>query len=690
MDKAILELSDKLRHPSDINTKLESIQKNSRESSELYDRNFNSKLSTCYDVINDISEGIANLNIEITDFKETKKKNFSILKDFAYLIKDYKTVKLICHAHQSFIKIKQFIENMKTIEDDCKDEDIETYHNNIYSKEEFMCELELYNYNLSAEEFSRIDSFINSIKRQSLEFTTLILELIEDFMTNHEHLSVISEIIEKEEKRDLLTTKAQEGDRNKDPELHEISKMYPRYLTRICKKLEYKAKVVLKATIKQKFKALEEKHLIINKLGFVLDDLDFIYKKINLGFFSFNDFLIEYHNNLKNLIERNIETLDAGEILALVEFKTDYYNTIEAKYNKVAESLGPKIVENESDLLEKYSITASAKLKEWIDNIAQMEVEKFQTRDSELNRDEENKLISPGFINLLQIIKVQLEPIAFNKKVFTFITNTVKQHCETFKNKIMDEVEKDFIPSCQNKSKPGFEDYCIMFGNSGLKLTQYITSLPQCQNEEVRDLGNIFMSILKTCNCYLSEFIIYTCNPVIKQIFTKEWIKENTTKVLAMTIEDFLQDYYNTMCSFSFVTFVYELCNCLSEAYIKRLRSKDIELSTRSSEAMQRDYDCLFDIFTLYAKKDDVKDSLGPFLKIIPLLKANNEEMFVIELKAIKLINSTIDSSFVKNIIKKRIDLDDEVKTQLILSAKEVLNETKQKKKNLVSKFLKK
>jgi exocyst complex component 3 len=686
MDKAVFELSEKLRHPSDLRAKLESIELSSKDSYEIHEHSFNKKLNGSYSKINKISEDIANLSINIDSFNSTQKNSVDILKDFSFLIKDYKVVKEICRAHQNFAKIKLFLDSLNNIDEDCRDEDIEKYHNNIFEKEEFMCELQQFNYDLSKDDIAYIDSCINSIKRNALCMNALLMEIADDYMPNAEIFDKINRIVEKEEKRDMLTIQSQEGEKNLDPMMAEITKMYPRYLTREVKGLKKKLIKVLKSSIANKFK--QHGRLVISNLDFVISDLEYIFDKIKIEFFDFNCFLKEYHKNLKRCIDENVDQFDAGEILALIEFKSTYYNTIEAKFNKVSESLGPKLIASESELLEKYSKTASAKLKEWIDNIATMEIDKFNSRDQELNFDEDRKLISPGFINLLQIIKLQLEPISFNKKIFLYITNTVRQHCEIFKEKIANELEKDFLPSCQNKSKAGYEDYCIMFGNSGLKLTQYIVSLPECQSAEVRDLGNIFTAILKSCNYYLSEFVIYTCNPAIQEIFTTEWYENETSKVLLITLEDFLQDYHETMCDFSFVTFIYELCNCLVLAYVKRLSSKKIKLNSKSGAYLKRDYEKLVSLFTLYVKEADVAEALDPLLRMVPLLESSNEELFMVELKSLKISNPNIDRSMIQNIINKRSNMDESCKNNLLGKLNEVFSEEPKKQKSFFSSLL--
>lgn len=691
MDKAIFELSEKLRHPSDIRTKLRSIEEDTREKYEAHETKFKTKLMSGYSRISRMSDHIGDLNKKLSDFNISKNKSTALLKDFTILIKDYRTVKTICEAHQNFNKIKDFMENLKNIDSNVKDDDIETYHTNVFEKEEFACELELYNYDLEKDDFSRVELSINKIKKISLEFTIILVEIISEFIENHEILKKINKIILKEETRDQLTKKAHVGEKGKDPELHQISKMYPKYITRQPKGLRLKLVNALRSAIREKFSTINTEEVFINRLGFVLSDLNCIYRNIDLDFFSFDDFLNEYHRNLKDLIDKTVNRLDAGEILSLIEFKTEYYNTIEARYNKVGEALGGgRLLENESELLEKYSRTASSKLKSWIENITAIELEKFHSRDVELSRDEENKLISSGFISLLQIVKAQLEPISFNKQVFLHITGTVKIHCEAFKNAILLEVEKDFRLACQCKSKPGFEDYCIMFGNSGLKLTQYITSLPQCQSPEVRELGNIFIDILKSCNYYLAEFVMFTCNPAIKKIFTDEWYNADSTRVLIVTIEDFLQDYSKMMSSFSFTTFIMEVCRAVCASLIKRCKSREIQLNDRTGGVLKNDYESLKGLFTEYAKEEDVNEALEPMLKLVPLFESSNEELIVLELKSQKLSNPQISSGIIKNIFSRRDNLDETMKMRLLDAIKEVFGKesTRKKGKNFISKFL--
>ncbi|EQB61717.1 exocyst complex subunit sec6 [Vairimorpha apis BRL 01] len=467
-----------------------------------------------------------------------------------------------------------------------------------------MFDLEFYNHDLNREDSIEVSKSINHIKKEILNFNCILLTITEDFMENFDQFPKITKIIEKEEKRDELTELAKEGETSTKLIPNEIYILYKKYIKRINK--------ILKKNEKS-------------------------------------------------------SSLDAGEILAVIEFVGEYYENVEGIFKKISDSLGSRLLENEDQLLDKYTITAENKLKEWISNITKIEISKFFLRNEEISKDEEDKLISPGFVSLLQIIKMQLEPISFNKKIFAHITSTIIKFCNIFKDELVNAMEKDFKPSVQMKSKPGYEDFCIMFGNSGLKLTKYITSLPQCQSPEVRELGNTFISILRSSNFYLSNFILETCKPVLKDLFTNKWYDEDICKTLVITLKDFLQDYKATMSDYSFITFIHELSTSLACKYLIQLGNKDAKILDFCTVKLKQDFLKIKKALELFGEKEDILNSLQPILKIIPLIDCKSSDLFVEEVKSLKYVYPDIKRKFIKNIINKRRDLSEDEKNNLFL-----------------------
>ncbi|KAG0442690.1 hypothetical protein DMUE_0086 [Dictyocoela muelleri] len=368
----------------------------------------------------------------------------------------------------------------------------------------------------------------------------------------------------------------------------------------------------------------------------------------------------------------------------------------------ISEVLNKPLIDKEKEYIEKYIFKISEKLTEWIESITNSEIEKFLIREMKPDEDENKKYISSGFINLLQIIKEQLEPINFDKNIFKLVTTKIIILAENFRNQINRAMEKDLKPSYQLKSKPGYEEYTIMVGNSGLKLAQYANSLPECQNIEVKALGNIFVDILKKSNQCLKIFILKTCQPITDQIFTDHWyfndfnrnnnnryennnqinnnqinnnqINNNTSSLIkrfAVTIDDFLNDYYISMSEYSFLTFLFELSAEISSLYIYQISRKRAKIKITCRSCLERDFKMLSNIFKKYGDNEILKN-LNLIRRIGPLVESKSLDLFLNDLKIFRIEFPDLKKDFVKNLIKKRVDLDDDEKRNWIDGVKKV------------------
>jgi len=687
MQKAIENLSQTLRHPSDLHAKLDTVQRNSKEKYEIHNQNLIAMMSRCYTSIFDTSKSISELDQHFQMFVECKDKNADVLRGFFSLVKEYKSVKMICLAHSNLGKVIEVSEKLKSIDNPVESEDIMVYHKNVYDAEDFGCLLEMYKSDVSHDDYIEVSKALNTIEKNSLDFTAKVLEACEGFIENYEIIGKLQKIIEKEEARDELTRKVQAGEGSEDLVLKELNRMYRMYLTRNPKMLKSRVMKAIGVSVKNKFDKLRNEEIFVNKMDFILDDLVFVDENMNFNFYAFDEILVMYHSNLKLFLDDVANRLDAGEILAIIEYTGNYHNTIESKFNRIPDALGKRLIENENELLEKYSKVAQEKLREWIINITKLEVEKFYARSEDLPRDEDDKLISPGFISLLQIIRMQLEPIGFNKRIFAHITKTVTKYCEIFKANLIDAMDKDFEPSCEMNSKVGYEDFCIMFGNSGLRVAQYITSLPAYHNDEIKELCDIFIDILKASNTYLSEFIIYSCQPAIDKIFTNEWYDSHATKVMMLTLQDFLNDYKNTMSEYSFITFIHELSTSIVLAYMKQLGRKRAIITESCNRMLRYDHKKLLDLLGGYGDREDVKAALEPLLKIIPLIETRNDDLFIVEVKSLKFTYPDISKNFIRTVIKKRDDLSDEQKRKFGDRLKECFTDVISKEKTIFSRL---
>lgn len=690
MEKAIFELNDKLKHPSDVENKLDSILDRYRSKNNKEVDNLHSACNTYIHGIKDTFTTLKDIKEVMLQLKAHKEDCTKILSGSKYILNEYKTIKEISIAHENFCKIQRFIENLNKTDEDLDDKDIEEQARIVFENDEFACDLKQYNYEMSSEESIIVERKLNSIKKASVEFTSCVMHIFSDYVQNIHIFQKMNQIIDKEEERDNIIRKVKEGENSDDPVKRQYFISYSKYINSEPKDLKKKVVNVIKSSIKAKFNAARDKRDVFENLSFIFDDLNELCTGNTISFFSFEDFCIEYHSSLKWFIENKLRNIEPEDILGIIEFKAYYYDRFQKDFKKIPESLGPRLIENEGELLTKYSNIASSKLKTWIDNISMIEIQKFTSRDPEINRDEEGKLVSSGFINLLQIIKAQLEPISFNKKIFLVLTNIIKDNCVVFKEKIQSALQSELKNVLENKKLHGFEDYCIMFGNSGLRLTRYISSLPFFQSDEVRNLQQIFLGILKDSNSILCEYIIDTCKPALSKIFTSEWKKNKKKDVFIITLDDFLQDYSKTMSEYTFSTFVCELCTKIYNFYKKSLVSSKISLDMHISKALKDDFENIVGVLKKYLGREKFESFLAPMLKFCPLMDTTNGELFVYELKSMILSDTDIKQSFIESFISMRKDMDDDEKNIVLSKLPEIFSMRKTKKKTLISKFLSK
>lgn len=392
---------------------------------------------------------------------------------------------------------------------------------------------------------------------------------------------------------------------------------------------------------------------------------------------------------MKNFFDQKLQEKKPEDILGLIEFKSFYYFSIQKDFDRIPESLGPSLIDNEPDLLQQYTEITSIKLKAWIDNISSSEIQKFISRDPEMDRDEHNKLVSTGFINLLQLVKAQLEPISFNERMFLFLTDVIKEKCKVFEENINSALKNEFKAVLEGKRLHGFEDYCIIFGNSGLRLTQYVSSLPFFHSDEVRELQQTFLGILKSSNNVLSDYIIHTCKPAFSTIFTEKW-KGKQQEVVLVTLEDFLEDYCLSMTEYMLTTFICELSTKICETYIKELSTSETPLNIKVAEQIKVDVARFIELFKKYTVENEFVEFISRILKFSQLIEIVSGDLFIVQVKMLIMSSSDVSKSFVENIISRMADMDQNEKDFVLAALPELFAKKKAKKKTLMSRLLNK
>lgn len=687
---SLQELAKMLKTIDDLDTKLPAIVNDpdldARESA--YCR----KIESVTSKILDIQKNFESTQADLSGSKALIARITRAERNFMDLISNYHQIKKLSTTFFNMKKTRRYADKIAV-------RDIE---GDIIKWDEFRWKLMYYSADLSEEKYLMIQPLINDVEKRYLEWEIQVLKVGENFFTlddygeeyfNREN---VLDMVLYEEKKDLEALRAKRGrdggnttvekeyfalgstkflvdtDAIAGNEMIKSSLEYDRAFYNTNKSLCARPVRKLKLRfLKNVYKAITQRE-IYDAVG----DLELLFKTEAFDTKNENSIFVFYHMFIKSKI--NLGALEAGDILNLLSFKKSYNTLLQAHAMTMKDDIF-----DEERFIDRYLSVLQNKIALWISSITNLEVDMLKTRSKAPPLDESNLFISTNFINLLKIIKEQLEPVTFDERIFKGVSKFVLDGVTDFKNAIILTLENEYKSAISLSSTPGYEEYAIMIANSGLKLTQYIANIPQCQNVEISELGEIFISIVKSSNQFLIKFVLTTLKPAIKELFTERYYTDKDLKQITATLKDFLEDYRECMNEYVFVTFVNDLAAEFSVAYFNQLIKKKSLVYQSLCDNIENDEDVINRLFDAYLNEDVVNLTV-----LNPLLVTRSVDTFVAETKNV-LYTYEFKKDFIKSLIKKRSDLDaNEIKelTDAVNSVY-VSDEGRKKKKSMFKMF---
>ncbi|RVD91706.1 exocyst complex subunit SEC6 [Tubulinosema ratisbonensis] len=339
-----------------------------------------------------------------------------------------------------------------------------------------------------------------------------------------------------------------------------------------------------------------------------------------------------YFDNLKESVRNKVKETDISKLLSLFEFEYELKLINDSNFIYL-----PNLLENKNLLVEKKYVNFSKeKIEEWMRNVNNSIL---NARNQPCPLDEHNKFICTYFITLLDLIRNQIEPVKFSKEIREKIENVIVEGVKNMVESVIDQLQSEFSSAVNLKSPPGYEEYVIMISNSSLKLAQFAND-----SLESKILSEIFVELMNSCNSLLSNFIIYTCKPILNLIFTDKWYERE--KNIIPTVNDFLSDYKNRMNEYNFYNLGINLSIKLTDFYFSQIKRNRAKLYEDAKYHLKKDYLEIEELF--YKYKLDIKMEK---LRILKDLLENEGEAFFTEVCAVK---DRIPKETVLFIVRKR------------------------------------
>lgn len=679
MDDGLETLNSLLKHPSDIEDKLEAISR-----------------SVSATVASSLSSMNSNIQRKESWFAKIKNITFDHTRRFPEINKASESIRLISMAYTNLNTVYTSYRRMKDIGDEIKlfyEKFTGSYGEPSRVEEAYGMFTDMSEFRLKMYKHKNIS--LNRIEKAELDFVVFLLSI--DLIENMEMAGVLGEIVKREDEKDRITQtvkanalsktrakskQAQPNERMPVYDEHTIRKVdtgskiqaTPEYLEEVCRMFRHYVnrnilglgdKIIagIKSRIRNKVAA--------NYSG-VIRDMETI-PSSDITCIADIKNLTDYYNCVLKEHFKTANFSDPGEVLRALEFEERYVAINSANFVSSTQLM------DTSALIDAYCSMSSGKISTWMQNIKHKIIDSFLSRDTIPATDEESKFVSLDFINLLELIRNQLEPLRFKKALYRKIRNHIVNEASLLKEELVSVMEREFRDAIKLRGKPGYEEYVIMVGNSGLKLAQYA--------DDQNDLREIFIQILKSSNMLLSKFILETCSVIVDAIFTSEWYSSDITYKLIATIEDFLNDYRVRMFEYTFYTFIVSIIRSLISSYVKQLMRKRAMIHEDCSHRLRRDYEELLRVFSKFVDHDDVEKRMEPLKFIIPILEANTADLFIVETKALKLRYPDLPKNFVKSIIKKRGDIDERDKQDIRKQLRDIFGEERKEGLTLFSKL---
>ncbi|KCZ81794.1 hypothetical protein H312_00834 [Anncaliia algerae PRA339] len=353
--------------------------------------------------------------------------------------------------------------------------------------------------------------------------------------------------------------------------------------------------------------------------------------------------LIEfYFDKLKENIRNKLQETDISKLLSLFEFEHELKLINDSNFIYL-----PHLLDNKYELITKYVKYSEENIEAWMNNVKKSI---FNSRNQPPPVDEHNKFICTDFINLLELIKNQIEPIKFSKEIRENIEKILVEGVKSIIDGLINLLQNEFSAAVNLKGPPGYEEYVVMISNSSLKLAQFAND-----SLESKVLSDLFVELMESCNSILCNFVVFTCKPIFNLIFTDKWYERE--KSVIPTLNDFVTDYKKRMNDYNFYKLIVKLSEKISEVYFSQIKRNRAKLYDDVSYILKKD---ILEIEELFYKNDvEVKMEQ---VRVLKELLENEGEAFLTEVIAVK---DVISKEVVVSIIRKRsvfIEKDEYIK----------------------------
>ncbi|ORX46377.1 exocyst complex component Sec6 [Piromyces finnis] len=706
---ALKRISEILKHPDDLNTKL------ARTRQKIYFEKASIDAQMKSLVQSQLDDSQRGLEILDESKKETAiiKKNLesidSLCLDSQGMINNFPEIKKLSKARTNFVHTKEMVESFLHLDE--KLSVIDQLLTQEIEKEKYatemllvihfkISELKLFQerimykaQTLSSDERLTLVNYFSTLNHQIESFEKYFWSLVENIYdvlinTNVKSIIYILKIIEAEEQFD---DRLKHNDKTKM--LHKASGYREKFFNIVSKAID-------KRFMEQfQFKGEEGEEAsveILERTGFIIDDLTMVHDefipKFPKKYAIFNYFMLEYHRHMKSVMDRIIaDVSDTGAILMILRWVQEYYTDMSTRLGVAEDSLEPQLLDGKEDkLINDYLSLNHQKSVEWITNIMSSGIKRFSEREEppEVNPNG-NYNLSLSVI-LFQIINQQINLAkSSNRSELAFdVVMECKKTIRIFQNGWKDTVNKEyqFYVNSPETSPKGLPEYLIALANDCLWCSEYTEEIikevkhifNEEENEKIsKELGEVqkeFMNVSKRCIYILIEIMMMDVKSTFSQLYSQGWYEESQMNVIICTLLDYCGDFQEYFQEYLFTKFITDLNERFVIAYLEAFSNRNAKLKMPScTTIIESDIKQAEEFFSNYRSSKRVTESFKPIHLFVAMI-TSSPTMIFLDYYSLYKEYSDVPLNFIDNVLHKRDDLQN-------VQIKDIMEQCNQKAK---------
>lgn len=571
--------------------------------------------------------------------------------------------------------------------------------------------------------FAPLDEAIQRFDFTLFEMAGLLLEILRN---GGPSLVVrIAHVIEYEEKRDLMAEAAAELQKSQPHMLSQNTyfRKFPRkYPSRFFKAIQQSVAGIYDACANEFPDNIEA---LLENLGWIFNDLQLVrlemVKCVPKRWNIFERHVGFYHGELYKLLNKEIKKEpSAADILLILQFVKDYYDTMESQFQVPKKKLTPPLLDGkETELYDDYLKLIVTKLREWYGNFAKTEKEPFIMRTASPLYSEKTYLGMTGENDIFRLIYQQIE-VAANSGQGRVLAGCIEECAKVLKERQQDwikimrqEVQKDISEVVGENGvsnvPPGLFDYLMALANDQIKaagLTEAIsakrapTLSKKYSARVVQQLDSVldgFAIAAKATIGGMLDLVFHDVEPAFKQLFiSSAWLKGKPMRQILDTLTEYMADSQQSQNPTVFEQFIGDLLDATILRYLAALRNgshmlKGEKETDKAVIRIKEDVGMLYKLFTEpgVLEDEDVRRQTDVLSFLLATLEAPINQITV-QFQALRQSYWDASLELFELMVKSRKGLDSKDVREIMVSVRaEALREsaTDEMPPTLLSKF---